>query len=204
MSSDDDELVRRAAQGDKDALESLLQQHLPSILAKLDIRPELRSLVDLEDVGQVTAMEAFGGISALKPPWTLGGFLAWLTTVAHNNLRDEIKHVTRARDLDPSKRVSAHSEEEGLDVLDEMLESTSTTPRRKAERAEKHRRLRERIDLLPDPERRAICKYYFEEKSIKEIAQEEGAKLGTTYARLARAYEALRVLLDGESGFSAT
>ena len=59
MSTSDDALVSKAAQGDEEALRALLERYGMDIRNELQISSKWRGVVDAADVMQVTYLEAF-------------------------------------------------------------------------------------------------------------------------------------------------
>ncbi len=55
--------------------------------------------------------------------------------------------------------------------------------------------VRKAIDTLPEVQRQRLIKYYFQNKSYKEIAEEEGCKYQCIQRSVYRAKDKLRVLL---------
>ena len=58
--------------------------------------------------------------------------------------------------------------------------------------------LRQKLDVLPEEYRDAILLYYFEGKTVAEVARHTGSPMGTAAARISRAREMLRQCLSAE------
>ena len=98
MSESDEALLAKAAQGDDDAMTALLKEYGPQVRGRINgrIADRYRSAFDEDDVMQVTYLEAFlrtGGFTAKG----VDSFVAWLTRIAENNLRDAIKELKRIK-----------------------------------------------------------------------------------------------------------
>ncbi|MCK4660113.1 MAG: hypothetical protein KAV82_11380 [Phycisphaerae bacterium] len=104
MSDEERQLVEGAVDGNADALDVLLREYGPQVRRRLSISSAWQGTLDGADVMQVTYMEAFLRIGqfAGRTPET---FVAWLTRIAENNLRDAIKELERAKRPDPRRRV---------------------------------------------------------------------------------------------------
>ena len=77
MSESDANMLARATGGDDDALSALLQRHGPRVRRELAIGKQYQSLIDPDDVMQVTYVEAFARIGGFTPTGP-EAFLAWL------------------------------------------------------------------------------------------------------------------------------
>lgn len=90
------ELLRRAKDGDREALEALTARYLPRLQrwASGRLPPYARSLLDTTDVVQETllrAIEGLGGIEVRGP----GGFQAYVRQAVLNRIRDQIRWARR-------------------------------------------------------------------------------------------------------------
>src|SRR5439155_22230002 len=91
--------------------------------------PQWQSVLDVEDVMQVTYLEAFLRIRQLRV-LDENTFVAWLTRVAENNLRDAVKELERDKRPDPRRRIQPMSSGDSFIALAELVGSTSTTASR--------------------------------------------------------------------------
>src|SRR5437868_1238158 len=98
MHDADDELLSRAVRGDLPALNNLLRTHGPRVRAGLNgkLERQWQSVLDLDDVMQVTYLEAFLRIDHFRSGQS-AAFLTWLRQIAENNLRDAIKELKREK-----------------------------------------------------------------------------------------------------------
>src|SRR5262245_36824902 len=82
--------LKNAVAGDTHALSMLLRQHGPTVQNRLRIAAQWRTVLEPEDVMQVTYLEAFLQIRRfdLSRGTTFEG---WLEHVAQNNLRDAVR-----------------------------------------------------------------------------------------------------------------
>ena len=200
MKSNDDQLLARAVSGDSDALTSLLKFHGPSVRRRLSISPTWQSLLDVDDVMQVTYMEAFLRIRQHRGQ-TLDIFVAWLTRIAENNLRDAIKELTRAKRPNPRQRVKPVSADESVHVLLEELAATTATASRHVARCEAQSMLELAIRQLPDSYQKVVQLYDLQSQSPQEVAGAIGRSVGATHMLRARAHDRLRELMGSDSNF---
>ncbi len=202
MADSGDELLSRAVSGDQGALTALLEQCGPRVRGRLEgkIAAQWRSALDVDDVMQVTYLEAFLHIERFEPSG-MGSFVAWLTRIAENNLRDAVKELGRAKRPQPKNRVRAPVGDDSYVALCELLGATSTTPSRHAARGEVRRVLESALGELPEDYAKVIRLYDLEGRSAAEVAGAMGRSTGAVYMLRARALDRLRDGLGPESAF---
>jgi len=196
-------LVADAIGGDAQALSALLQRHGPQVRQRLagKIGQVWRSVLDEDDVLQVTYLEAFMRIGVFTPRGP-GAFLAWLTHIADNNLRDAIRGLERAKRPDPRRRVQSRQvTEDSYTDLVGLLGVTSTTPSRVAARHEAGSAIEAALAKLPADYRTVIRLYDLECRGIEEVAAQVGRSPGAVYMLRARAHDRLKEELGGSSQF---
>ena len=108
------------------------------------------------------------------------------------SLSSWIYAITRNRCLTALERRRAH---QALSDSDFDLESQAAPAIDTHEPEERSAELRELVDLLPERARRALVLFYFEERSVGEVAQRLGWPEGTVKTTLFRARAALSELL---------
>ena len=111
---------------------------------------------------------------------------------ARASLSTWIYAITRNRCLSALERGRAVAAvgDSDLDVAELPAESADTY-----EPEERSARLRELIDLLPERYRRTLTLFYFEDRSVTEVARQLGQPEGTVKTTLFRARAALAELL---------
>src|SRR6185295_11476983 len=94
----DDELLKRVAAGESDALERLLHVHRERIQQYVErhLPPELRDAIDAQDVLQDTFAAAFRRIGSFKPSGEDAGY-RWLVTIARNRIINLVRFVRAAK-----------------------------------------------------------------------------------------------------------
>lgn len=202
---DAEQLLVKARAGDTESLVRLLEHLTPDLRRRVasKMNGPWRSIIDEDDVLQVTFMEACtrldrftgGGVS---------GFLAWLTKLADNNRIDAVRALEGAKRPAPSKRVGAapspNTEDSTLALID-MLGVTSATPSRQAAKGEMGRFLDLALATLPAEYEKVIRLYDLEGKEVAEVAAALGRSEGAVYMLRARAHERLKDALGGGSKF---
>ena len=108
------------------------------------------------------------------------------------SLSSWIYAITRNRCLTALERRRAHL---ALSDSDAELDNQAAPEEQSPEADERSAQLRELVDLLPERARRALTLFYFEERSVSEVAQQLGWPEGTVKTTLFRARAALTELM---------
>ena len=195
-------LLERAVAGDVEALRDLLDRHGRTVRTGLPakIGRQWQSVLDADDVMQVTYLEAFLQIDQLAAR-DAAAFVSWLTRIADNNLRDAIKALQRQKRPNPRRRIHVAVGEDSFTALIDMLGDTSATPSRDAARNENASIVHAVLAKLPPDYAAAVRLYDLQGRTAKESAAELNRSLGAFYILRARAHVLLRALLGGESRF---
>lgn len=199
MSETDEPLLARASHGDDDAMATLLQKYGPQVRRRITgrIADRFRSAFDEDDVMQVTYLEAFLRTDSFAPKG-VGGFVAWLTRIAENNLRDAVKELQRAKRPPREKRVTAVSDDSYVSLL-ETLGNTTTTASRHAQQHEAKSILESCLRQLPPDYRKVVQLHELEGRPATEVAETMGRTVGAVYMLRARAHARLLELLPSAS-----
>jgi RNA polymerase sigma-70 factor (ECF subfamily) len=99
-----DELVERAKHGDAQALNALLERHLPMVYRFVTMRLG-RDHADIDDVVQETLIGAAGSIKSLRAERE-GAAPAWFLTIARHKVADHLRRAP-ASHLDADAVVAA-------------------------------------------------------------------------------------------------
>ncbi len=202
---DPDQLLAKARAGDQESLIRLLEHLTPDLRRRIAAKMNgpWRSIVDEDDILQVTFMEACTRLDRFTGGGA-SGFMAWLSKLADNNRIDVIRALEGAKRAAPSKRVGASpspNTEDSTYALIEMLGVTSATPSRQAAKGELARFLDLALVTLPAEYERVIRLYDLEGKSAADVAHALGRSEGAVYMLRARAHERLREALGPGSKF---
>jgi len=201
MSLADEAQVAVAVTGDEAALTALLERHGVAIRQGLTISPKWRSLIDPDDVMQVTYFKAFLRIKDLRRT-TTASFVGWLRTIAENNLRDAVRAMECAK-RGPSRVYRPTTDSHA--ALLEQISGTTTTPSRAAGRREVQQLVEDALRKLPPDYEKVLRLCELECKSGPEAAVILGRSQGAVRMLLARAKDRLRdVLVSGSAYFSDT
>jgi RNA polymerase sigma-70 factor (ECF subfamily) len=195
-------LLQRAVEGDAAALRALLEHFGGEVRKRISGRIDnrWRASLDEDDVMQVAYLEAFLHIDQLTARDS-ASFLAWLTRIAENALRDAIRGLTRQKRPDPARRVEVPASPDSYVGLLEYLGVTTTTPSREASRRDAAVVLETAVARLPEAYKSAVRLYDLEGRSVAEVASQMGRSVGAVHMLRARAHDRLREDLGTSSQF---
>lgn len=169
-------LVMQARCGNQMAVSRLYEKTYSKVYHT--VRSMIKDEDTVLDIVQDTYLKAFANLNRFEGN---DRFLPWIRQIAANTARDFLKkkRPTLFSDLYPNAEdQDAAIEEQFVD------ERTSSIPERMIDEAETKRLLREIIDSLPEDQRAAIGMFYYEEMSVKEIAEAMGASESAVKSRL--------------------
>jgi RNA polymerase sigma-70 factor (ECF subfamily) len=197
-----EDLVARAVTGDRDALTDLLEHNAVSLRGLLSrkIATRWRSSLDVDDVLQVTFLEAFLRIGRFDSRGG-GAFEAWLVRIAENNLIDAVRSLERAKRLPPEKRITPPNEADSSLSLLDRVGATTGTPSRHVAMHEAHAAVQQAIDGLPEDYARVLSLYDLQGMTADSVAEVMKRSVGAIYMLRARALDRLRETLGRQSRF---
>ncbi|WP_051471148.1 RNA polymerase sigma factor [Patulibacter minatonensis] len=181
---DDDELRRRAAQGDDDAFAAFYRRHLPVVIGfhlRRTGRPEFA--FDL-------AAETFAAVIVALPTFRPGdgSAVAWLFGIAHNKLRHSLR---RGRVEAEARQRLRHEpivlEDDALARIEDL--GTQTT----------EHDLRAALADLPDDQRDLLLARVVDERPYAELARELACSEAVVRQRVHRGLRLLRSRLEGRA-----
>lgn len=190
----DKEDIARAVAGDRAVLETLLRHVEPGLRSHVSIQPLWQRSIDVEDIMQVSCLEAFLRISTLREP-TPAAFTAWMRRIVDNNLRDAIKGLERDRRPDARRRNTRGPKGESARTLFATIADGSATAGGVAATAEEVERLTGAIKSLPRSYRRVIEELDIAERDVDDVADDMGRSRGAIHLLRKRAHDRLREIL---------
>ncbi|MEQ9616760.1 MAG: sigma-70 family RNA polymerase sigma factor [Phycisphaerales bacterium] len=195
--------LERIRGGDEQALAELLAHAGPVVHARIasDIGPQWRGTIEADDVLQVTYLEAFLHIDRVQAE-DEAAFVAWLSRIAKNNLRDAIRSLGAAKRPDPRNRQRTKAPTDASYVgLVATLSAAGGTPSVQVAAGEARSFLKAALQALPEDYRAVIRMYDLESQSIEEVCETLGRSAGAVYMLRARAHDALRERMGSASNF---
>jgi RNA polymerase sigma factor (sigma-70 family) len=188
-----DELVGRAVAGDPAALEALLREAAPRLRQGLAVDARFQREFDVDDILQVTFVEAFLRIRSLQQA-NLVSFTSWLRRIAEHNLADAVRASTRKK-RDGAARITHGPAGESSRTLLQAVAGEQTTAGSRASIEEQLTRLQRAIAELPSSYRTVVEQLDLAERSVAEVALALQRSEGAVHMLRARAHDRLRELL---------
>lgn len=196
---DTDELLQRACQGDRSAMERLLEQNRDRLRRMVAVRmdPRINSRVDPSDVVQeafIVAADRFSEYARTRPlpfyPWLRQ--IAWERLIAmhHRHVGAQKRSVLQE---EPPVMVLP---DESVMKLADRLAAGGTSPSGKLIREEMRLRVRQALDELPVTYREVMVMRHLEQLRIDEMAAVLGIDQAAVKMRCFRAAKRLRQLLS--------
>ena len=165
------EMLALAAKGNQYAIEDLYRLTYNSVYktTKVLIQDEDTVL----DIVQDSYVKAFQSLDQLDCP---ENFRAWIKKIATNKAKDYLK---KKKPILFSEMANEEGDE--IDFLDERLEHY---PELVMDRKETARLMKQILDSLSEDQRLVIGMFYYEQMSVKEIAESLGCSENTVKSRL--------------------
>jgi RNA polymerase sigma-70 factor (ECF subfamily) len=183
--SQEDDLIRKAANGDKDAYRHIVEQHQRRLF--LSAFEVLRNREDAEDVVQEALARSFFSLKSFRGGSSLA---TWLQRIVFNLAIDLKRRVKRRGGdtvvFDDGVTIGSDSAFEG---------ATSDNPEALLRQKEHRERMMRVLDELSDEHRQTIILREFEGLTYDEIARATGVSSGTVMSRLFYARKKLQSAL---------
>lgn len=173
-------LVKKSQSGDAEAIEKLLLYAHTSV--SYQCRKMLGNEQDAEDMTQEVLVTIYTKLDTLQEP---AAFHKWAN------------QITTSRCINALNRTHVEyqfaEDEEGHSILDTLEElDEQMIPDKAIDNAETVRMIEEIVDGLPDVQRAATLMFYYNEMSVKEIAQAMRVSENTVKSRLNYARKAIK------------
>jgi RNA polymerase sigma-70 factor (ECF subfamily) len=179
----DRELMERLVRGEREALSPLMERHHRRVY-RIALA-YLRNPDDALDVVQETFVKTFEHAARWNPAAEVA---PWITRIAVNQSIDRYRRERRrAQTMTPMAEGDHH----------ESLDSGGISPEDAARGTQVKARLDRALRALPERQRAVFVLRHYEERSLEEIADVLGVRLGTVKSSLHRATHELRRRLQG-------
>jgi RNA polymerase sigma-70 factor, ECF subfamily len=193
------ELLDRAAGGDREALGRLFDQHRDRLrlLVQFRLDRRLAGRIDPSDVLQEAYLEAAGRFDAYLKDRSLP-FFVWLRFLTAQRLLILHRHHLQAQARAAGREVHAAPagpEAASASLADHLLRH-SATPSQDAVLAEVRARLQETLDRMDPTDREVLVLRHFEQLTNVEAARTLGIQEATASQRYVRALKRLKDLLS--------
>jgi RNA polymerase sigma-70 factor (ECF subfamily) len=198
------ELLARARQGEPPAVNELLDRHREALRRMIDLRMDrvVQRRVDASDIVQDVLVEANRRLDEYlhseKPAMP---FHLWLRHIAHDRLIDaHRRHRQAARrsiDREQSLAAARYLDQSTLDLAAQIADR-ELTPAAAATWAELQRRFQAALDTLDEQDQEVILMRHFEHLTNSEVAQALNLSEAAAGMRYLRAMRRLREKLDAK------
>ena len=185
------ELVRRAKDGDQLAFEQLVTDNEKRIYNLCR-----RMVGDQEDAAELTQEAFLNAWLGLPGFQAESAFSTWLYRLASNVCLDFLRREKRRKSL--SLTVVSLDQEEAVEL---EIPDQRYAPEGELERLEQRQAIRDGLARLSEEHRQVLVLRELSGLSYREIAQLLGVEEGTVKSRIARARGALRKVLVEEGNF---
>lgn len=177
-------LVAKAQTGDNQALNDLFTETYNDVyyFALKTVKDETLAA----DVTQETFVTVFQNISTLNDPVA---YPAWSRQITYRHCLQYLKKQNR--------EVAVDENEDGTTIFDTLEEERMEfIPEENLDKDDFKKTILDMVDSLPEEQRTAVILYYYDELSVKEIAEIQGVTEGTVKSRLNYARKAIKASVE--------
>lgn len=169
------EFVKRAKTGDQDAIASLYEKTYTQVF--YTVKSMIKDEDAVFDILQDAYMKAFAHLDSFEGD---DKFLPWVKQIAANTARDWLKKKK------PMLFSELNTDEDQDITFEEQIEDDrdENIPEKVIDQQETVRLLTEIIEGLPEDQRAAIGMFYYQDMSVKQIAETMGASESAVKSRL--------------------
>lgn len=191
MKEEDIQFVARARAGDERAFRALLEKYERAVFS-ICLRM-VRNRDEATDLAQESFIKVFGSLDRYNPEFA---FSSWLFKITSNLCIDHLRkrRITTFAMDDPVESEKGE--------FTRQYVAPDPTPDETFSRNEKMQKLEAGIAALPEHYRIMLVLRHQEDLSYEEIAESLAIPLGTVKARIHRAREMLKTILEGEDFFA--
>ena len=174
------ELIRRSREQDPDAQEELVRAAQNRVY--YHCKKMLKHEEDARDAAQDVLLTMITNLDKLKEP---AAFWGWVNGITANRCR----HLLTA----PHREWQIPEDEEGNSMLEHVEDLDETlVPDKALDNEETRRMILGLVDDLPPEQRMSVLFYYYDEMSVKQIAEAMDTSEGTVKSRLNYARKSIK------------
>lgn len=167
--------VRAAQTGDNKAIETLFKEFNGQVFYSVLLT--VKNEETAKDITQETFITVINKIKELENPEAFPG---WVKKVAHSKCSDYYKKKEVIHEI-----AASPDNEDDYDIFGNIEEDDGEfIPDKAMDRDDLKKIILDILNKLPDEQRAAIFMRYYEEMSVKEIAEIQGVSEGTVMSRL--------------------
>ena len=195
-------LLKRAKDGDRDALGNLLNRYRPylRILALRYLDSGVRSRVDPSDVIQQTCLDIHRDIDGFRGAHE-AEWIGWVRRILENNVNQVIRRHIQAQKRTVRKEAIVDESSKAHRIRNAGPVSNESSPSQRVMKGEQAVRLATLLGKLPKDQREALRLRYLEGKTLQQIADRFERSEMVVAGLLKRGLRNLRELGGSESRF---
>lgn len=176
--------IQKARDGDRSAQEALILEIQDRVY--FHCRKMMKNESDAQDAAQDVLIAVLTGLDKLREP---AAFYGWVNGITANRCRHLLSRGSR--------ELQFAEDEDGGSVADNLEElDQAAIPEAALDDKETQRLMMALIDALPPEQRMSVLFYYYDEMSVKEIAQAMETSEGTVKSRLNYARKSIKAGVD--------
>lgn len=164
-------LIENAKKGNQDAITELYNRTYNNVY--FTVKALIKSEDTILDIVQDSYVKGFKNLSQLQDP---DKFRAWIKRIAHNSAVDYLRKTK------PVMFSTMSTEDDSFIEFED--DRTENLPEVVIDQKETTRLVKEILDSLSDEQRLVVGMFYYEQMSVKEIAQTLGISENTVKSRL--------------------
>lgn len=165
------DLIENAKKGNQDAITELYNRTYNNVY--FTVKALIKSEDTILDIVQDSYVKGFKNLSQLQDP---DKFRAWIKRIAHNSAVDYLRKTK------PVMFSTMSTEDDSFIEFED--DRTENLPEVVIDQKETIRLVKEILDSLSDEQRLVVGMFYYEQMSVKEIAQTLGISENTVKSRL--------------------
>ena len=173
------ELINSAINKDNNAYTELYRRTYDDVYREIFVY--VKNKDKIEDLVSETYIQAFRRLEQLNKP---SSFLPWIRTIGRNKAIDVLRKKTPKVSIDSFDVLNEGCDEKGLRFEEKFADKNAKIPLDEIDRRETHRLMEEILDSIPEEQSCVVKMFYYDEMSIREIAEILGCSENTVKSRL--------------------
>lgn len=173
------ELINSAINKDNNAYTELYRRTYDDVYRGIFVY--VKNKDKIEDLVSETYIQAFRRLEQLNKP---SSFLPWIRTIGRNKAIDVLRKKKPKVSLDSFDELIENFDEKGLRLEEKLANDKVVIPIDEVDKREIHRLMEEILDSIPEEQSCVVQMFYYDEMSIREIAEILGCSENTVKSRL--------------------
>lgn len=173
------ELINSAINKDNNAYTELYRRTYDDVYRGIFVY--VKNKDKIEDLVSETYIQAFRRLEQLNKP---SSFLPWIRTIGRNKAIDVLRKKKPKVSIDSFDVLNEGCDEKGLRFEEKFADKNAKIPLDEIDRRETHRLMEEILDSIPEEQSCVVKMFYYDEMSIREIAEILGCSENTVKSRL--------------------